>query len=86
MLRYLKEKRRYVFSSNKSYTQIYHYLCTLIGKKTVDHVGRPIDQFKLYMDTEKVGSGVLYSGIMVIEVFKCFHTASRILGMSNPYL
>ena len=27
MLRYLKEKRRYVFSSIKSYTQIYHYLC-----------------------------------------------------------
>ena len=33
MLKYLKEKRRYVFSSIKSYTQIYCYLCTLIGKK-----------------------------------------------------
>ena len=42
-------------------------------QKTVDHVGRPIDQFKLYMDTEKVGGSVFYSGIMVIEVFKCSH-------------
>ena len=33
MLRYLKEKMRYVFSSIKSYIQIYHYVCTLIGKK-----------------------------------------------------
>ena len=72
MSRYLKEKRRYIFSSIRSYTQIYRYLCTLIGKEmSTMWVSQWINSS--YMDTEKVGWSVFYSSIMIIEVFKCSH-------------